>query len=239
MKFFIFGDSWGVGEWRLQDGCHVSVPDTGIDHWLRNLGHHCTNVSVGSASNFGQLRNTYWTLKENSDYDYIIWFYTEPFRDIIETVINDPEEAKIQYPEFDSSDFPRCSYITQQNLQYAQMIYDEFKIPFVVIGGQCPLPDEINKHTFCRHQIKNWPAELLDLDFDFPEYTWFAWSKFRQIFAHFNLNEKNFVLSESENLDKVSVIVKKSNDSDQFPDNGHPGRAQFKNLSHRVLALVQ
>jgi hypothetical protein len=108
-----------------------------------------------------------------------------------------------------------------------------------VIGGQCPLPDNINKHPFCRYLIKNWAAELLDLDFDFPEYTWFSWLKFQKIFAHFNLNKKNFILSESENLDKVSVIIKKSKNSDQFPDNSHPGRSQFKNLSSRVLALIQ
>jgi hypothetical protein len=101
MKFFILGDSWGVGEWTIDNnGIFKSIPNTGLDHWLREHAHSVTNISAGSAGNFGQLRHAYWTLDQHSDYDYIIWFHTECIRDIEEIVINDPSEAKIQYPEF-------------------------------------------------------------------------------------------------------------------------------------------
>jgi hypothetical protein len=235
MKFFILGDSWGVGEWNKNDGMLTPVPDTGIDFWLKNLNHYCTNISSGSASNFGQLRHAYWTLEEDFDYDYIVWFYTEPFRDIIETVINDPEEAKIQYPDFDPSDFPRCDYITKQNLEYAQMIYNKFSIPFIVIGGQCRLPKKISDYSFCYKKINNWAAELLDIDFEFPEYTWFSWKKFEIIFDYFDISSKKFIIDEFENLNKVSIILEKSELSDKFPDDAHPGRDEFKNLAERVV----
>ncbi len=235
MKFFILGDSWGVGQYQLSNGLLQPVPNTGIDHWLKQMGHTVTNISAGSASNFGQLRHAYWTLKENSDYDYIIWFYTEPFRDIIETVINDPEEAARQYPDFEISDFPECKYITEQNLHYAEMIYNEFSIPFVVVGGQCKLPKEIDDFVFCHHTVPNWAAELLDLDFEFPNYTWFSWSKFELIFKAFDINEKQFIIQEDSNLDAVNIILKKSKDSSKFPDNSHPGSEQFRQLAQTIM----
>ena len=238
MKFFILGDSWGVGEYFLNNMVLQSVPNTGAGYWLESFGHSATNISAGSASNFGQLRHAYWTLKENNDYDYIIWFYTEPFRDIIETVINDPEEAKIQYPDFVPTDFPDCKYITHQNLKYAQMIYDEFSIPFIVVGGQCKVPNEINDFNFCYHKIQNWAAELLELDFEFPNYTWFSWQKFTEIFNHFGLSEKQFIIDQDQDLEKVKIILEKSKLSAKFPDNGHPGRQEFCGLALKILEVV-
>ena len=89
MKFFILGDSWGVGEWTKKSGRFESIPNTGLDYHFTQLGHTVTNISAGSAGNFGQLRHAYWTLKENANYDYIIWFHTESMRDTILTKVND------------------------------------------------------------------------------------------------------------------------------------------------------
>jgi len=238
MKFFILGDSWGVGEWQKIDGILKPIPDTGIDRWLKEPGHDCTNISAGSASNFGQLRHAYWTLQNDRSYDFIIWFYTESFRDIIETCILDPEEAKRQYPDFVPNDFPRCNYITEQNLKYAQMIYDEYNIPFFLIGGQCCLPKNIEKYSFWREKINNWAAELLELDFDFPEYTWFSWQKFEMILDHYNLDSKKFIIDEYENLEKVKIIIETSKNSARFPDNAHPGRSEFRSLAQKILSIV-
>ena len=84
MKFFILGDSWGLGEWKFVDGIpHESgivknVPDTSIEFYLSQHGHYVKNISAVSAGNFGQLRHAYWQLVENHRYDYIIWFHIEP-----------------------------------------------------------------------------------------------------------------------------------------------------------------
>ena len=96
------------------------VPNTGLEFYLTQLGHTVTNISAGSASNFGQLRDAYWRLKDHSDYDYIIWFHTEPVRDIVETVIDDPVDGPIQYPLFKNikNYADALTYINETNLRY-------------------------------------------------------------------------------------------------------------------------
>lgn len=242
MNFFILGDSWGVGEWSGDRGMdsHIleSVPNTGTGAWLQSYGHHVVNISAGSASNFGQLRKAYWTLEEHHDYDWIIWFYTEPFRDIIETVINDSIDGPKQYPEFTVRDFPRCEYITSQNFSYAQMIYEKFKIPWVVIGGQTSVPESINGYNFAHHVIGNWSGELLDLDFQIPEYTWFSWEKFQTIFDFYGINEQDFVKQEIDVLDKVDIVLAKSRESKYFPDDCHASNLAHAKLTSRILEIV-
>ena len=188
MKFFILGDSWGVGEWTEKSGCFESVPDTGLEYHLVQLGHTVTNISAGSAGNFGQLRHAYWTLKEKSDYDYIVWFHTESTRDIEEIVINEPNEGQKYFPKFDISNFESgLNYLDFENYKYAQTIADEFCIPFIVIGGQCPVNPVINQFSFAQHTIHSWLAELLDLHFAPPTNTFFSWDKIKRI-----LNSKRY-----------------------------------------------
>ena len=67
MKFFILGDSWGVGEWDKSTGIFESVPNSGLDYYLTQAGHTVMNIAQGSAGNFGQLRHAYWTLDQYCD----------------------------------------------------------------------------------------------------------------------------------------------------------------------------
>jgi hypothetical protein len=235
-RFFILGDSWGCGEWTLDSGQFESVPDTGIDYHLAQLGHTVTNISAGSAGNFGQLRRAYWTLKEKSDYDYIIWFHTESMRDIEEFLIKEPIEAKIQFPKFKMSlNFNSVlRYINQQNYQYAQNLYDEYQIPFIVVNGQSPLDTIIDNYSFVKHTIP-WLVELLNLNFDPPPNTFFGWEKIQRILEHYSVNEKQFITNNIVDLDKSKIIVDLAKKSKNFPDDGHPSSDCFKQLANRVL----
>jgi hypothetical protein len=238
MNFFILGDSWGVGEYENQQGILTPVDNTGIDYWLTKQGHSVKNISQGSASNFGQLRAAYWDLKKNSDYNYIIWFYTEPLRDIIETIMTNSVDCMTQYPDFTIEDFPKCNYITQQNLNYANKIFDEFNIPFIIIGGQCKIPKEIDKFKSIKFKIDNWAAELLEIDRIFPDYTWNSQHKIKSIIDYYKLDEKQFVVDEIQNLNTLEKIEKLSKLSERFPDNCHPGRNEYKLLVDKIIELV-
>ena len=238
MKFFILGDSWGVGEWVLTTTSQLEpVPNTGLDYHLTHLGHAVTNISAGSAGNFGQLRHAYWTLKENADYDYIIWFHTESMRDIEEFLIKDPAEAKIQFPEFKMSlNFNSAlRYMNQQNYQYAQTMYDEYQIPFIVVNGQSPLDPIIVNYSFVKHTIP-WLTELLNLNFDPPANNFFSWKKIQRILTHFDVDEKQFIVNNIEDLDKSKIIIDLAKKSNNFPDNGHPSSDCFKQLAESVLS---
>lgn len=243
MNFFILGDSWGVGEWVLKDGIFSSIPDTGIEFYLTKLGHNVTNISAGSAGNFGQLRHAYWTLKDhagqNLNYNYIIWFHTESIRDIQEIVINDPAEGKRFFPDLDLTNFEDAlDYMDMQNYKYAQMIFDEFQIPFIVVGGQCTVNASIDKFSFAHIVIKSWLAELLDLDFVPPKNTFFSWIKIKKILDYYNIEEKQFIMQNIEILDQAQLVQQLAIHNENFPDNGHPARHCYQQLANRILREI-
>lgn len=239
MKFFILGDSWGVGEWTKKNGAFESVPNTGLDYYLSQLGHTVTNISAGSAGNFGQLRLAYWTLKEKSDYDYIVWFHTESMRDIEEIIINDPEEGQRYFPDFDIGNFESgLDYLDFENYKYAQTIADEYNIPFIVIGGQCTVNLIIDQFSFAKHTIPSWLAELLDLNFTPPKNIFFSWEKIKRILNHYGISEKEFVVENIDQLDRAKEIQELAIKSPLFPDNSHPSSDCFKQLAQRILSMI-
>jgi len=239
MKFFILGDSWGVGEWTKINGKFESIPSTGLDHWLQEKNHSVTNISAGSAGNFGQLRHAYWTLDQHSDYDYIIWFHTESIRDIEEIVINDPDEARIQYPDFDPSNIDQAlQYIQLQNYNYAQQLYERYQIPFVVIGGQSAVTDTIKNYSFAHWVIASWLQELLKLDYLPPENTFFSWKKLERILKHFEINSKQYILDHHAQLDLSRGIQQLAKHSELFPDNAHPCGRCHQALAKRILQIL-
>lgn len=239
MKFFILGDSWGVGEWKIDNG-FKTIPNSGLDYYLTQLGHTAKNISAGSAGNFGQLRHAYWTLKENSDYDYIVWIHTESMRDIKEILIDDPDEGARQFPNFDISNFEKSlDYLDKENYRYAQMIYDEYKIPFIVIGGQCLVNSSIKEFTFPRLVIKSWLAELLNLNFVPPKNTFFSWGKITHILEHYGIDERDFILANFDQLEKSQLIIDMASRSELFPDGAHPSRKCFEKLALRLHNELQ
>ena len=239
MKFFILGDSWGVGEWTKKNGVFESVPNTGLDYYLSQLGHTVTNISAGSAGNFGQLRLAYWTLKEKSDYDYIVWFHTEPVRDIEEILIKDPKEGQRYFPNFNMNNFEAgLDYLDFENYKYAQTIANEYHIPFILIGGQSPVNSTITQFSFAQYIIHSWLAELLNLKFVPPKNTLLSWDKIKRILNHYKINEKEFIINNIDQLDKAKVIEDLALKSPLFPDHTHPSGECFKTLAQRLVNMI-
>ena len=240
MKFFILGDSWGVGEWTNTAGVYKAVPDTGLDHWLRALGHSVTNISAGSAGNFGQLRHAYWTLDQHSDYDYIVWFHTENIRDIIEIVINDPDEAAIQYPDVAMANIDQAlQYIQEQNYKYAQYLYDRYHLPFIVIGGHSAVLTTIKNYSFAHWVIESWLKELLELNGLPPNIPFVdSWPKLERILQHYGIDCKQYIFEHIDELDHNSEITQLATRSKLFPDNAHPSAKCYQELATRILQMV-
>lgn len=238
-SFLIIGDSWGVGEWERPNRVFSPIPNTGIDYYLRSLGHTVTNISAGKAGNFSQLRHGHRTLKNESNYDYIIWFHTEPIRDIEEVIVNNPPEGQKYYPEFSMENFnDSIRYINQENYRYAQNISNEYNIPFIVIGGQGSVDSIIQEFTFAQHVIPSWLQELLNLDFTPSTTLLFSWQRFKYVLTHYEIKERYFILENEQALDQANIIMDLCTASDLFPDNIHPSRKCFEQLAHRILEMV-
>ena len=240
MKFLIIGDSYGLGEWYLPNptdqSTQVLVPDTGLDYYLRRLGHSVTNWSVGGDCNFGQLRHAYWTLKENSDFDYIIWFHTDPVRDAVEHVLHDPIDGPIQFPEFSKiTDFELAmQYINKRNYLYAEnTIYEEFNIPFIVIAGVGRLEECIDQFDFAHYKIYCWAQELLNLDSPLPRHL-LRWWRSQDLFENFKYDKQQVI----DLIDADIRYMRLLRESDLFPDNAHVCRQEYKKLADRILKII-
>jgi len=240
MKFLIIGDSYGQGEYRRKksDGYLELVPDTGLDFYLTKLGHTVTNISANSASNFGQLRHAYWCLRAMADYDYMVWFHTEPIRDIVEIVIDDPVDGPMQYPDFQTIKIyaDAITYINECNYAYAQdTIYNEFKIPFVVIGGVGRLEQSIDRFNFAKYTIHSWVQELLNLDYQLPK-NMMLWHRWHEVFDTFNYSDQQHVIEELESAEHFQDLLKQNS---LFPDDMHVVGLEYEKLAVRLLEMIQ
>lgn len=238
MKFLIIGDSWGLGEYTINnDVMMVPVPDTSMSYYLTELGHSVVNLSVGSASNFGKLREARTYLDDqSSDFDYIIWLHTEPVRDVWETVLNDPIDAPKQYPDFDKiKDFTQAmKYITRQNYIFAQTIFDNHAIPFIVIGGLGRLEPFINEYTFAQHKVYSWVQDILGTDFEFPANRLYIWY-IDQLFEQVKFEPQSVIdnIVQAETYGKLCA-----EQLDKFPDKFHPSRHEHQRLTQRILEMI-
>lgn len=76
----IAGDSWGCGEWGEHPEKGYSLLHQGIEHYLKNLGLNVVNLSLpGGSNSFATYRLSNFNLTVN---DKIIWFQTDPIRDL-------------------------------------------------------------------------------------------------------------------------------------------------------------
>lgn len=230
-RFLICGDSWGVGAWRYEGKGIYAIPNTGIDYYLRQQGHHVDVIAQGQASNFVQLKALSAQLEISNDYDYIVWFQTEPNRDIIDTVMGDALESAIQYPEFDIRDYAKCmSYIKDRNYQYAQYVYDRFKVPFVVVGGLSSIDSCINNYTFASNVIPSWLNDITDEQYDLAENM--HQDIMLKVLTHYTTVNKTYMVEE---LDKMKMIEESLESHPNFSNGVHPNAEQYAILTSRLL----
>jgi hypothetical protein len=225
-RFLICGDSWGVGAYKYIGDPPTGItpiPNTGLDYFLTQQGHQITNISKGADSNFLQLVALNSKLKESPNYDYIIWVQTEINRDLI--------DSKIQYPNFDINNFKESmSYVKDINYQYVQTIYNEFKIPFIVIGGLSSIDSNIYNYSFAQLVIPSWLNDITDGQYDLAENM--HQDIILKVLTEFPPSNKKFMIQE---LDKMKAIESALETHPNFSNGVHPNAEQFKKLAVRIL----
>ena len=250
MKFIIIGDSWGRGEWVYENdtppynqGKRIYVvPNTSIGSVLEAHGHTCITLAKASTkgSNYNQLLRLQEEIADELRFstepiDGIIWFHTETIRDIIWSIVLDKEKAKIQYPNFDISNFRNAmEYINTQNYNFAQKLYKEYKIPFYVIGCLSPLSQTIHNFNFHKLAITSWISEI---------------TGYKVEELPLNMHEDFFLemldilkVSNKEEINKEMKLMSKT--EQELDSNGmfsagiHPTYNQIKELAKRILAIA-
>ena len=246
MRFLIIGDSWGCGEWRkvfitadqspgpawskstnpTEWFISEPVPDTDISYYLRKMGHRAVNIAKGGDSNINQLLRLRQLLAVHDNFDYIIWFHTEPVRDY---VLNNFDDSIDHYKEALPRDEGYDEIVEQwltKTYDMASEIYSSHLVPFVVIGGMTKLHPIIDRYPFARHKMMDWANDML-LEQVLPHPDNFGqYNKFADDFVDV-FNHDRFVKEADESLAWIQHCF----GNPRFPDWGHPDR-----LAHEDLA---
>jgi hypothetical protein len=134
-KILIGGDSWGCGEWKSVRHEHYGVSHGGLAQYLKEDGFAVTNVSCGGNRNSKSIEQMATEL-DKADYDHVIWFQTEPLRDL--NPCTDFNSLFGSYQELldHSNTLLNCHY---------QML-DQLKHQVICIGGCSKLHSDIHNY---------------------------------------------------------------------------------------------
>ena len=249
MNFLIIGDSWGCGEWSKEfiyadtapdcswhpygdeprKYCKTQpIPDTHVGVYLE--GHTFTNLCIGGDSNHNASKICDNHLKTKHDYDYIIWFQTEPVRDII---FNNAQIDSAKLLDYNGYDAVHDDLWLQTYTRFAT-IHDQYRIPFIVIGGMAVVNPIINKFNFAKIILNDWANELI---FDTP-------IKHPHLIAHLSkfaekyeadFNRDKFIAEAEASTNWIHYCYHHTN----FPDWGHPDRRAHQHLAQWILKQLK
>lgn len=216
MQILLLGCSWSVPNYFGEPG---DPAETHTEFLLKSLGHSVHNCGLNGGSNLQALNRARQYVQGNlihhpahieqaihwenpGDIDLVIWFHTEPGRDI-DIISTEGKSIARQLNEL-------CSIIYKQ---YAEF-FNTLNAQVAVIGGCAdvhPILYDYITPDFC---LPSWQQKLLGastMGFDLASGT--------------TPTEEDIELID--NALKVIDLMKKSL---YFPDNGHPGAAAHKEL---------
>ena len=96
----MMGCSWACGEWGHGKDGEYQVLHPGTQQYLSDAGHSVTSIAEGGCSNWAQLDriSPHHALQRDrhsgghlADADVLLWFLTDPFRDIHARMVNTME----------------------------------------------------------------------------------------------------------------------------------------------------
>ena len=233
-RFLVAGDSWGCGEFSPEsiEKKTTIIAHDGLVHFLKESGNFVINQSCPGDNNLRQLR----LLKTNLlkfTFDQIIWIQTEPLRNIYHysPFPDDRDLWNYDITVYSKNDYNAYDKILEDwfRLTYnaAQEIYDQFSIPFYIIGGLSPVHSIIKEYKFYNNMIESWSNIIVDIKQ--PHNTAYHTRKFIEDHSQY-LNDKRMV----EELERCIAWDKAQESHTDFIAY-HPSRNAHKKLSEMIL----
>ena len=216
-NIMIMGDSWAMGEWGWDGSGLHRVTHPGAEQYLGEAGHRVYQLAQAGSSNREQVDRL--RPEQVRGMDHIIWFLTDPIRDIHHQV---PIEHTLG------------GYHTQrEHLIRAQ--FDRVRhLPMHLIGGVCAVPTwvagEYPGFTTVVPDLRTWllpdvePCETLCRPWQYPDCD-------PDLLTHWEQDEQ--VLARH----LVQARFKHTSGEHQWfwPDGQHPNRAAHHRLTHELI----
>jgi len=220
----------------------------GFGYFLELQGHATCNSSVGGAGNFEAIFRGEEALGLAPPFtsptfytpDVIIWMLTEPCRNHKQDTTSGAAglwDLDKYYLKFSKTN--KCNSIAELNevlmkvaFDGAQAIYNKLKIPFILIEGWGETYGLESNYTFIKHIHKGWLQKILGKQI--PLLT--SWNSIN------DLKQLRPDLADTdefkEEVNKYEEVINYMASSDDFPDNGHPGRTLHKKLAEEIEPYV-
>ena len=236
----------------------------GFGYYLDLKGHCTVNYSIGGGTNTEAIFKVEEALGLAPPFtspvfynpDVIIFMLTEPVRDLgpprwpAEAGLKDLEKYYVQRDEA----VQQATGIKDLNdrllkivFDGAQKIYDETKIPWIIIEGWGKCPD-VSNYTFIKHIHKDWMSKLLGHDIPLmsswptinllrrarPDLADSSATKFLQKNLPIDVKETEF----KKIVDEYEKTIETMQAHKDFPDNCHPNRHIHKLLAEEIERYV-
>tara|TARA_X000000368_G_C22971032_1_gene685470 strand:+ start:260 stop:1114 length:855 start_codon:yes stop_codon:yes gene_type:complete len=247
-------------EWYLQEphAKPFNVIWPGFGYYLDLKGHATVNYSIGGGNNTEALFKVEEALGLAPPFtspvfynpDVIAWVVTEPIRDLQpprwppEAGLKDLEKYFVQRDkivEEATSIADMNSRLIKMCLDNAQKIYNETKIPWIIIEGWGKLPQDLSQYNFIKHVHRNWMDKILGHEIPAMS-SWPTINLLRR--ARTDLADASAIIKtapESEFkriVDSYEDTIKTMETSDTFPDNCHPNRKVHEQLATELEPYV-
>lgn len=223
MRVLICGDSWGCGEWGWDSSKKYCVTHSGLQYYFERDGHEVINLSAPSKCNMFSYNRILQYLSIDDNFDHIIWFKTDPLRDLDDELIK-------QYSSFDDL---MNSKIDMETKAYSA--FNELGKRIECIGGAGKLnPDLISSYSNLNPLIVGITELLLD-EYEHPDLWASDWIFL--IDRQFDLDSIDKLLIQKQKQDQLVEIEKYRKYF--WPDGYHPNRHAWKIIYEYVLEKIK
>ncbi len=216
-NIMIMGDSWACGEWggeHTPGGYRVLHP--GTTQYLREAGHRVSSVAQGRSGNQAQVdRVRPYRVR---GIDRIIWFLTDPCRDIPETDIADTLPG----------------YQAQRDLLLRTQFDRVRHLPVTLIGGVAAVPEWVDQEypgfTTLVPDLRCWLLPNADPCENLCR-TWRYQDPDPALLAHWEQDEHTLTL----HLRRAQHEHTTEEHQWFWPDGEHPNRSAHRRLTDHVI----
>jgi len=160
----ILGDSWGVGEWGVDDNNCYCLTGPGISQYI-SMHDTVINLSVGAGSNTESLNRLENLLKKYriDAFDTIYCIVTDPLRCL----------TSMQPTKFQTSIAYKVGSLLNNFLSRANDIGKQHQTVINLIGGLCDLNSiDILNYSYLNIAVPSW-GKLLDKNYNA---SWYSYS---------------------------------------------------------------
>ena len=224
----IIGCSWGCGEWsrRAQGRGHArrqTLLHGGTGQYLSELGHRVVNLSHPGDCNHSQVERL--RPQHVRHVDHIIWFMTDPMRDLCPRGDNSVEGLMER---------SLAGYLAQRERLLRTQVDRMRHLPVIVVGGVCAVPlwvtQECPRWRVACRDLRGWllpdrePIETLGRTWRFPDCE-------LDLLEHWERDEHVSQLHEDRAREELTSLEHHY----FWPDGGHPNRRAHERLTQELI----